>query len=87
MQYAEQENPSSDGPTAQVSSVRVLIVEDSRRLRDSLSLGLRRLGFAVDVAADGEEGLWQAESNAYDVIVLDLMLPKMDGLTDLRRLR
>lgn len=67
--------------------MRLLIIEDSRRLRDSLTLGLRRVGYAVDAAADGEEGLWFAESNEYDVIVLDLMLPKMDGLTVLRRLR
>jgi DNA-binding response OmpR family regulator len=48
---------------------------------------LRKTGYAVDVAGDGEEGLWYAESNDYDVIVLDLMLPKMDGLTVLQRLR
>jgi DNA-binding response OmpR family regulator len=49
--------------------------------------GLRRLDFAVDTAADGEEGLWFAECNSYDVIILDLMLPKLDGLTLLKRLR
>jgi DNA-binding response OmpR family regulator len=67
--------------------VRLLLVEDSQRLQRSLGLGLRRLGYAVDLASDGEEGLTLAESNEYDVIILDLMLPKLDGLSVLKRLR
>ncbi|MGI8905985.1 MAG: response regulator transcription factor [Candidatus Sumerlaeaceae bacterium] len=67
--------------------MRLLLVEDSRILRESLCEGLRRLGHAVDSAGDGEEGLWLAECNGYDVIILDLMLPKLDGLSVLRRLR
>ncbi len=67
--------------------MRVLVVEDYAPLRKSLSRGLRNAGFAVDATGDGEEGLWHAESGEYDVIVLDLMLPGMDGLTVLRRLR
>jgi DNA-binding response OmpR family regulator len=67
--------------------MRVLVVEDSRRLRTYLEKGLRASGFAVDLAADGEEALWFAESNDYDVIVLDLMIPKVDGITVLQRLR
>ena len=67
--------------------MRLLLVEDSRRLQRSLGSGLRRAGYAVDVAGDGEEGLYQAETNDYDVVILDLMLPKLDGLTVLRRLR
>lgn len=67
--------------------MHVLLVEDSRRLQDSLSTGLRRSGYAVDVAGDGEAALRYARHNAYDVIVLDLMLPKLDGLTVLRTLR
>jgi DNA-binding response OmpR family regulator len=67
--------------------MRVLIVEDYGPLRTALSQGLREAGFAVDAAADGEVGLWHAESTDYDVIVLDLMLPKIDGLTILERLR
>jgi len=67
--------------------MRVLLVEDSEKLRRSVSTGLRKAGFAVDVAGDGEAGLWYATGNEYDVIVLDLMLPKVDGLTVLRRLR
>lgn len=67
--------------------MRVLCVEDSAHLRKYVRKGLELAGFAVDVAADGEEGLWLAESVPYDVIVLDLMLPKVDGITLLRRLR
>ena len=67
--------------------MRVLVVEDSTRLRQSVVTWLKRSGFAVDAAADGEEGLWLAESNAYDAIILDVMLPKLDGLTLLTRLR
>jgi DNA-binding response OmpR family regulator len=67
--------------------VRILIVEDYAPLRGSLAQGLREAGFAVDVAGDGEVGLWHALEEDYDVIVLDLMLPKLDGLTVLERLR
>lgn len=67
--------------------MRVLLVEDYEPLRRSVSQGLREAGFAVDTSADGEEGLWYAESNDYDVIVLDIMLPAIDGLTILTHLR
>ncbi len=67
--------------------MRLLIVEDDAPLRDALRQGLEEAGFAVDASADGEEGLWYARSNEYDVIVLDLMLPHIDGLTILKRLR
>ena len=67
--------------------MKVLVVEDSERLQRSLEHGLRRSGFAVDVVGDGEEGLAYARHGTYDVIVLDLMLPKMDGLTLLKHLR
>ncbi len=50
-------------------------------------MGLREAGFAVDVAAEGVTGLWYAKSNDYDVMILDLMLPRVDGLTVLRELR
>ncbi|HMB94857.1 MAG TPA: response regulator transcription factor [Tepidisphaeraceae bacterium] len=67
--------------------MRILFVEDSERLRRSVSDGLRKSGFAVDTAPDGEEGLHLAKSEAYDVVVLDIMLPKLDGLSLLQRLR
>jgi len=68
-------------------SMRILLIEDYRPLRQSLTKGLREAGFAVDVTGDGEEGLWYATGNEYDVIILDLMLPGMDGLSILRKLR
>jgi DNA-binding response OmpR family regulator len=67
--------------------MRLLLIEDSARLRVTLERGLRKAGYAVDVAPDGREGLWLAMENEYDVIVLDLMLPEIDGLTVLRTLR
>jgi DNA-binding response OmpR family regulator len=67
--------------------MRLLLVEDYAPLRTSTAKGLREAGFAVDEASDGEEGLWYARSNPYDVVVLDLMLPKVDGMEILRRIR
>lgn len=67
--------------------MRVLIVEDYEPLRKSLTQGLAEAGFAVDVAADGEQGLWYARSSDYDAVILDVMLPKMDGLGFLRHIR
>lgn len=67
--------------------MRLLLIEDSQRLRSALENGLRKAGYAVDAARDGSDGLWMALENEYDVIVLDLMLPGMDGLTVLRQLR
>ena len=67
--------------------MRLLVVEDYRPLQQSLTKGLREAGFAVDTTRDGNEGLWYATSNEYDVIILDLMLPGMDGLEILRKMR
>ena len=68
--------------------MRVLIVEDEPRLAENIARSLREsAGYAVDVAADGQEGIFLAESNTYDVVLLDLMLPKMDGMQLLTRIR
>jgi two-component system OmpR family response regulator len=67
--------------------VRVLVVEDETGMASVLRRGLVEAGFAVDVAVTGEDGLWFATEQDYDVVVLDLGLPAMDGLTLLRRLR
>ena len=67
--------------------MRILLIEDSERLTESLRSGLRKLGHAVDIALDGAKGLSYARCNPYDVIVLDLMLPKLDGLSVLKQLR
>jgi DNA-binding response OmpR family regulator len=67
--------------------MRLLLVEDSPRLQRSLGSALRKSGHVADIAGDGEKGLWLAESNDYDVIILDVMLPKRDGLSVLAELR
>ncbi len=67
--------------------MRVLVVEDYAPVRRAVSQGLTEAAYAVDAADNGRDGLWYAESNAYDVVVLDLMLPEIDGLSILRRLR
>lgn len=67
--------------------MRVLFVEDSQRLRRSVGDGLRDAGIEVDLAADGEQGYRQASEGQYDLVILDVMLPRMDGMDVLRRLR
>lgn len=67
--------------------MRILVIEDEHRLSNVLKKGLMESGFAVDQAFDGEEGKYLAEEEAYDLIILDLMLPKIDGLTVCRDLR
>lgn len=67
--------------------MRLLIIEDYRPLRESLARGLRDAGYAVDATGDGPEGLWYAENHPYDVVILDVMLPGLDGFEILRKLR
>jgi DNA-binding response OmpR family regulator len=67
--------------------MRVLVVEDYPPIRKAVAKSLRESGFAVDEAGDGDEGLWFATNNEYDVVVLDLMLPGLDGLSLLAQLR
>jgi two-component system, OmpR family, response regulator len=67
--------------------MRVLIVEDEAKMAGLLRKGLRQEGFAVDLAGKGEDALWMAGATEYDAIVLDLMLPGIDGIEVCRRLR
>ena len=67
--------------------MRILVIEDSDRLRTAIQTGLRHHGFAVDAVGDGTTGLSYAANNPYDVVVLDLMLPGLDGMSVLRALR
>jgi DNA-binding response OmpR family regulator len=68
-------------------AMRVLVVEDEADLADAVARGLRREGYAVDVAYDGDEALDKAAVNAYDLVCLDLNLPGIDGIDVVRRLR
>src|SRR5689334_847545 len=67
--------------------MRVLIVEDDLRMASLVRRGLTGEGLAADVAANGEEALWRAQAHPYDAIVLDVMLPGLDGFETCRRLR
>ena len=67
--------------------MRLLIVEDDATIADFIAKGLTEAGFAVDVAADGARGLELAASGAYDVAIVDIMLPQLDGLTLIDRMR
>lgn len=67
--------------------MRVLIVEDEHRIATAIKKGLEQEGYVVDMAFDGEEGLYLAEAESHDIIILDLMLPKVDGFELCKRLR
>ncbi len=67
--------------------MRILVTEDETDLADALARGLRRQGYAVDIAHDGQQALLLAEVNDYDLVILDLNLPEVDGMEVCRRLR
>ena len=67
--------------------MRILVVEDEKKVSTFIQRGLEEEGFTVDLAFDGEEGIHKAEAQAYDVILMDVMLPKMDGLAAIKALR
>ena len=67
--------------------MRILFVEDERKIADFIKRGLKEEGYAVDIAGDGEEGYFLGSSNEYDAIILDLMLPKLDGVSLCKKLR
>jgi DNA-binding response OmpR family regulator len=68
--------------------LRVLVIEDEPRLAENMARSLREsAGYAVDIAPDGQEGLFMAESSEYDLVLLDLMLPHLDGMKVLERIR
>ena len=74
-------------PHVHNADVRVLVVEDEERLANAIARGLTAEGFDVDVAGDGTTGLWRAREHAYATIVLDLLLPGMNGFEVCRTLR
>jgi len=77
----------SSPPTQSTLPLRLLLIEDDALLLRSLAASLREEGYAVDTAADGTTGAYLAESHAYDAIILDILLPGLDGWSVLNRLR
>src|SRR3954447_3326838 len=69
------------------TSVHLLLVEDEHALADPLARGLTADGFAVDIARDGQEGLWRALNGEYDALLVDIMLPALSGYEIVRRIR
>jgi heavy metal response regulator len=67
--------------------MRILLVEDEERIASFVARGLKEAHYVVDVASDGEKGLFMAEINEYDLLILDIMLPKKDGISVCRELR
>ena len=67
--------------------MRILVIEDELKIAQFIRRGLKEEGYAADIASDGEQGDFFLSSNDYDLIILDLMLPKIDGLTLCRKLR
>lgn len=75
------------GRNYRYAQMRLLLIEDNSALRDAVGQYLTEAGYLVDAVATGDEGLWAAEGGGHDLILLDLMLPQLDGLEILRRLR
>ncbi len=67
--------------------MRILVVDDEKELADAIARGLNKQGYASDTAYDGEEALYKTELNSYDLIILDIMLPKIDGISICKKLR
>jgi DNA-binding response OmpR family regulator len=67
--------------------MQILIIEDEEKIANLLRRGLREECYAVDIAYDGEEALYKFDINEYDLVILDLMIPKVDGLTVCRKIR
>jgi two-component system, OmpR family, response regulator len=76
-----------DTEHSMLESMRILVVEDDKKIASFVVNGLKQSGFAVDHCADGENGLVMAQSIAYDAAVVDIMLPKLDGLSLIQQLR
>lgn len=78
---------NSSHALGQTGAMRVLVVEDQAAMADALQRGLRSEGFEVDVSSDGLDGLWRAREFPYDILLLDIMLPGMNGYEICRTLR
>ncbi|HEY0966675.1 MAG TPA: response regulator transcription factor [Opitutaceae bacterium] len=67
--------------------MRILVAEDEKQIAEHIRKGLAEEGYAVDMAATGAEALWRAENTSYDAMVLDIMMPEMDGIVAVRQMR
>ena len=67
--------------------MKILLIEDDIKLAENIKEGLKKQGFRVDTAKDGEEGLYLAQNNKYDVVIVDWMLPKISGIDLIKKLR
>src|SRR5664279_5966246 len=74
-------------PSRKMKQVRILLVEDESRVAGFIAKGLREQTYAVDIASDGEQALYHAAVNEYDLVILDVMLPVKDGHAVCRELR
>src|SRR5438309_964112 len=70
-----------------LETMRILVIEDDNKIASFVVNGLKQNGYAVDHASDGEDGLFRAQSINYDALVVDLMLPKLDGISLIQQLR
>ncbi|MDP3301803.1 MAG: response regulator transcription factor [Sulfuricurvum sp.] len=71
----------------EIKTLRVLLVEDDKKISDYLAQGLKESGYIVDPCLDGEDGFYFLSTYTYDLVILDLMLPKMDGFTLIQKIR
>ena len=67
--------------------MRILLAEDKNRLREAIAKALKQSGYAVDATDNGNDAFWMAQENSYNVILLDIMIPGIDGLEVLEKLR
>jgi len=87
MQISTPRETESQGIGRNLDSMRILVIEDDRDAASWLIKGLTESGHVIDHAANGEDGLAMAQENLHDILIVDRMLPKMDGLTIIRTLR
>jgi two-component system, OmpR family, response regulator len=87
MQVASGESPTQSGKGARGKTMRVLVIEDDREAGSWLVKGLEESGHVADLATDGEEGLALAREGVHDVMIVDRMLPKLDGLSIIKTIR
>ena len=87
MSHVLNESFNNQSNSGKITDMRILLIEDDSETAKYLQRGLREVGHSADIASNGEDGLHMAETNRYDVLIVDRMLPKLDGLSMLKKLR